>query len=101
MEEFIPTDLEPSWTPIDELNVAFRLDRSDGIVNVLGHDVAAVQQTARHILPVTRITLYHLMRRFETGVRYLGHAVLLVVSLFRRHNRRVGGQREVDARIWN
>ena len=41
------------------------------------------------------------MRRLEAGVGDLGDAVLLVVGLLGRHDRRVGRQREVDARIWN
>merc|ERR1712039_830664 len=42
--------LEASWTPINELNSAFCLDRSNGCVDILWHDVAAVHHTARHIL---------------------------------------------------
>jgi len=94
-------DLKSSWTPVDELNVALGLDGCYGVVDVLGHDVSAVQQAAGHVLAVARITFHHLMRRLEAGVGDLGHAVLLVVRLFGRHDRSVGGQREVDARIWN
>ena len=94
-------DLESSRTPVDELNVALRLDSSNGVVDILGNNVSTVQQTAGHVLAITRITLHHLMRRLEAGVGDLCHAVLLVVRLLGRHDWRVGGQREVDTRIWN
>ena len=93
------TDLETGGTPVDELYVALGLDGSDGVVHVLGNHVTAVEQTARHVLAIAWITLHHLMRRLEARVRDLGDAVLLVVSLLGRHHRRVGGQREVDARV--
>jgi len=95
------TDLESSRAPVDKLDVAFGLDGSNSIVDVLWHHVTSVKQTARHVLAVTRIALHHLMGRLEARVRDLGDAVLLVVSLLGRHDRSVGGQREVDARIWN
>jgi len=41
------------------------------------------------------------MRRLEACVRDLGDAVLLVVSLLGRHDRRVRRQREVNARVWH
>jgi len=50
-------------------------------------------------LPIARVTLDHLVRRLEAGVGDLSNAVLLVVSLVRRHYRSVGGQWKVNARI--
>jgi len=91
--------LKSGWTPVDELNVALCLDSSNGVVDVLGYNITAVQQAAGHVLTIARVALDHLMRRLEAGVGDLGHAVLLVIRLVGRHDRSVGGQREVDARI--
>ena len=62
-------NLEPGRTPIDELDGAFRLDGSDGGVDVLGYDVATVQHAASHVFPVTRVALNHLIGRLETRLR--------------------------------
>ena len=45
----VDTDFEASWTPIDELDGSFGLDRGDGSVHILGDDVTSVQQTASHV----------------------------------------------------
>jgi len=87
----VSTDLKAGGTPVNELDVALGLDGSDGVVDVLGHHITTIEQAARHVLAVARITLHHLVRWLEARVGDLGDAVLLVVSLLRRHHRRVGG----------
>jgi hypothetical protein len=47
----VDADLEAGGTPVDELDGPLGLDVGDGGVHVLGHDVAAVQHAARHVLP--------------------------------------------------
>ena len=37
--------------PVDESDAALHLEGEDGGVDVLGHDVAAVEQAHRHVLP--------------------------------------------------
>ena len=92
-------NLEAGRTPVDELDGALRLDRSDGGVHILRDHVAAVQHAAGHVLAVTRVTLHHLVGRLEAGVGDLGHRQLLVVGLLGADNGRVRHQREVDPRI--
>ena len=67
--------LKSSGTPVDELNRPFGLDGSDSRVNVLGHDVAAIQHATGHVFTVTGITFHHLIGRLETGLwgNLIGH----------------------------
>ena len=52
------TYLESRRAPVDELDGSLRLYSGDGGVDVFGHDVAAKQETAGHVLPVARIALH-------------------------------------------
>ena len=97
----VDADLKAGGTPVDELDRALRLDGGDGGVDVLGYDVSAVQHAARHVLSVARVALHHLVGRLKAGVRDLRHRQLLVVRLFGRDDRGVGGEGEVDARVWH
>ena len=85
----VDADLEAGGTPVDELDRALRLDGGDGGVDVLGHDVTAVQHAARHVLAVSWVALHHLVGRLETRRRDVGHRQLLVVRLLRCGPRRV------------
>ena len=80
---FMLSHLEASRAPVDELNGTSGLYICDGGVHILGDDVASVQQAARHVLAVARVTLDHLIGRLEAGTRDLGHSQLLVVRLDR------------------
>ena len=92
----VDTDLETSWTPVDELNGSLRLDGSNGRVDVLWHDVTSVQHTAGHVLAVTWVTFHHLVGWLEASVGDLGNRELFVVGLLGGDYWGVGGQREVD-----
>ena len=89
--------LEAGRAPIDELDRALRLDRRNGSVHVLRHDITAVHHAACHVLSMARITLHHHRGRLEHRVGDLRNAKLLVVSLLRRDDRGVGRQHKVDA----
>ena len=91
--------LETSRAPIDELNGSFRLNGSDGGVDILRDDVASVHQTARHVFAVSRVALGHHRLRFKRGVCDFRHRQLFVVGFFRGNNRRVRGQHEVNSRV--
>ena len=91
--------LEAGWAPVHKLDGALGLDGGDGGVDVLGNHITTVQHAAGHVLAVARITLDHLVGRFEAGVGDLGHGQLLVVGLLGGNHRSVRGQREVNARI--
>ena len=56
------TNLKASGTPVNKLDGSLRLDGGNGGVDVLGHDISAIQQTAGHVLAVARIA-FHLRTR--------------------------------------
>ena len=91
--------LEAGGAPVDELDGALGLDGGDGSVDVLGDDVAAVHEAARHVLAVARVALGHHGGRLEDRVGDLGHGELLVVGLLGGDDRGVRGEHEVDARV--
>jgi hypothetical protein len=91
--------LEAGRAPVDELDGALGLDRGDRRVDVLGDDVAAVHEAARHVLAVARVALGHHGRRLEGGVGDLRDRELLVVGLLGRDDRGVRREHEVDARV--
>jgi hypothetical protein len=43
-----PTYLEACRTPVNKLDSAFGLDGGNGGLNILGDDIATIQQAARH-----------------------------------------------------
>ena len=84
----VDAHLEAGRAPVDELDGALRLDGRDRRIHILkalrifcdrsgrsnlGHDVASEEQTDGHVLAVTRVAFDHLVVRFETHVRDLGH----------------------------
>ncbi|GIX61833.1 uncharacterized protein BcabD6B2_12680 [Babesia caballi] len=95
----VDADLEASGTPVDELDGALGFDRSHGRVDVLGNDVAAVENARGHVLAVARVALGHHVGRLEGGVGDLGHGQLLVVGLLRADDGRVRGKHEVYAGV--
>jgi len=91
--------LEASGTPVDELDGPLGLDGGDGEVDVLGDDITAVHEAARHVLAVARIALGHHGGRFEDRVGNFGNGQLLVVGLLGGDDGSVRGQHEVDAGV--
>ena len=92
----VDTDLETSWTPVDELDGSLGLDGGNGGVDVLGDDVTSVQHTAGHVLAVTWITFYHLVGWLEASVGDLGNGQLFMVGLLGGDDWGVCGEREMD-----
>ena len=88
--------LESCGTPVNKLNAPLALDGGDGSVNILGHDVAAVEHAAGHVLAMPWVALHHRVGRLEASVGDLSHAQRLVVSLLRRDDRGVGDQGEMN-----
>lgn len=68
-----------------------------GSVDILGHNISAVQHAAGHVFSVTRVTLHHLVGRLKAGIGDLSHRQLLVVGLLCGDD--VGDQGEVDAGV--
>mmetsp|Transcript_26424 Transcript_26424/g.62713 ORF Transcript_26424/g.62713 Transcript_26424/m.62713 type:complete len:413 (+) Transcript_26424:283-1521(+) len=95
----VDSALEAGGAPVDELDRALRLDGGDGGVDVLGDDVSAVHEAARHVLSVAGVALGHHAGRLEDGVGDLGHGQLLVVGLLGRDDGRVAREHEVDAGV--
>ena len=96
----VDTDFETCWAPIDELNCSLGLDRCNGCIDILGHHITTVEQTACHVLSytrrhrsldtsacgrqvrftVTRIAFDHLVGWLEDSIGDLSHSQLLVVG---------------------
>jgi len=93
------TDLETSWAPVNELNSPLGLDASNGGVNFLGHNITTVQQASGHVFASPRVTLHHLVGWLEAHRGDLLDCVGLVARLVGGNNRRVGDEREVNARV--
>jgi hypothetical protein len=77
------------------------LDGSNSGVDILGHNVSTVHETAGHVLSVTRIALGHHTSRLEHGVGDLGNRKLLVVGLLGGDDGCVRRKHEVDTRVWH
>merc|ERR1712002_396936 len=80
----VDADLETSRAPIDKLNGSLGLDRSNGRVDVLRHNVTTVEQAARHVLSVSRVAFHHLIGRLKASVGDLGNSELLMVCFLSR-----------------
>lgn len=108
------SELETGRAPVDELNSALRLDDRHRSVDILGDDVATVQQRTRHcdsissgnltktvhsvltVLALPRVALDHLVAGLETRERHISDRVLLMVCLLSRDDRGESGEGEVD-----
>ena len=65
------------------------------------HQVATIHHAAGHVFAMTRIALHHHGSWLEDRHGDLCHRELLMIGLLRRDDRSIGGQHEVDARIWD
>ena len=90
-------NLEASRAPIDELDCPLRLERRDSHMDVLRNDIATVEQTSCHVLAIAWVALDHLVVGLKAGHGDLLHRVGFVRGFGGRHDRGVGGKREVDA----
>merc|ERR1712209_116070 len=88
--------LKTSRTPVNKLDAPLGLDGGNGSIHVLGHHVSSVEETAGHVLAMTRVALDHLVGWLETGVGDLRDGELLMVGLLGRDDGGVGDQGEVD-----
>lgn len=88
--------LEASGAPVDELDRLPGLDGGNRRLDLLRRHIAAVEQAARHVLALPRVTLHHLGARLEARQRHLRNSVLLVGSLVGRDEGREGGEGEVN-----
>ena len=93
------TNLEASGAPVDKLDGALGLERGNGAVNVLGNNVAAVEQAGGHVLSVAGVALDHLVVGLEAGHGDLLDRVGLVRRLGGRDDRGVSNEREVNTGV--
>ena len=77
----VDTALKTGGAPINKLNCPFSLDGGDGCIDILGHNISAVHETAGHVLSMTGIALGHHASGLKDGVGNLSHGELLMVSL--------------------
>merc|ERR1719431_1367878 len=92
----VDPNLEPSGTPVNELDTTLGLDRSNGGVDVLGNHISPVEHAAGHVLAVPRVALDHGVGRLETGVGDLRYAELLMIGLLGGNDRGVGDKGEMN-----
>ena len=95
----VDTTLESSGAPVHELNGPLCLDGGNGSIDILGHNISTVHETASHVLSVTRIALGHHTSRLEDRVGDLSNRELLVVGLLGRDDGCVRRKHEVDTRV--
>jgi len=96
----VDSDLETSWTPIDELDGSLGLDGCNSGVDILGDNITTVQHTTGHVFAVTWVTFHHLVGWLEASVGDFGNGELLVVGLLGGDDWGVCGQREMDSWVW-
>lgn len=95
----IDTNLETGGAPVNKLDGTLGLDGGNGRGNVIGDDITAVQQAARHVLTTTRITLDHLVAGLKASIGDLRDGHLLVLNLVSRDDWSISDQGEVDTRV--
>jgi hypothetical protein len=95
----VNTTLETGGAPVHKLDGPFGFDGGNGSVDILGHNISTVHETAGHVLSMTRITLGHHTSRLKDGVGNFGNRELLVVSLLGRDHGCVRGKHEMDTRV--
>lgn len=93
--------LKSSWTPVHKLDRTFGLNVGDGSIYIFGYDITTIQHTAGHVLPMSGVTLHHLIGWLKAGAGYLRHRQLLVVGFLSRNDRRVCDKWEVNSGIWH
>ena len=76
-------------------------DVGDGCVDVLWNNITTVQEAAGHVFTVTWVTFDHLVGWLETCVGDFRDGELFVIGFLGRDDWCVGGQREVNTRVWN
>lgn len=81
----IATHLKPGGTPIDELYPVVHLDGGDGLVHVLGYDVATVEEAAGDVLAAFRGALDHAVSGQEAGSCDVGDGLALVSGIPAEH----------------
>ena len=95
------TDLESSRAPVNELDSPLGLKSGNSKVDIVGNNIATVQQAGGHVLSIARVTLHHLVVGLEAGHGDLLNGVGLVGCLRSGDNWGVGNEREMDAGVWD
>merc|ERR1712158_355159 len=93
----IDTNFEASGTPIHKLDGTLGLDGGDSSIDILGDNVASVEETTSHVFTMTGITFHHLVGRLKASICDLSNRKLFMVSLFRRDDRGICDQGEMDS----
>lgn len=74
-------------------NLPLGLDGGNCSVDILRHDITTIQHAAGHVLPVTGVTLHHLVGRLEASVGDFCDWKLLMVRLLRTNDLTKSSQR--------
>jgi hypothetical protein len=69
----VDTNFETSGTPVHKLDGALGFDGGNGSIDILGDNIASVQEATGHVLAVTGIAFDHLVGRFKASIGDLRH----------------------------
>jgi hypothetical protein len=97
----VDSELETSWTPLDQVKVGFGLEGSDSGTAVAGHDVSAVEKGDSHVLSIAGIADNHLVVWFEALEGQVRNLEGLMGRSGSTNNWGVGDQWVMDTWIWN
>ena len=100
LRQNVPSITEPCWQGFLDEEYHTQL-QSLQTVNPVVSQVSTVHHAASHVFAVARITLHHHGCGFEDRHGDLSHWQLLMISLLRRDDWCIGGQHEVNSRIWH
>lgn len=95
----IDSNFKTRGTPVDKADVTLALHSGDRGIDVLGHDIAAIQKAAGHVFALAWVALDHLICGLEAFGGNLRNWYALMVGLFSRHYRCIGCQRKVYAGV--
>ncbi len=93
--------LETGRAPVDKLNGALRLQRSDSSMYVLWYHVSTIQKASGHVFSIAGIAFHHLVIGLETGHRDLLYRVAFMRRLGMGNYWCIGDKRKMNPRVRN
>ena len=66
------------------------------VFNYLGDNISTIKDATRHVLSMSWIAFHHLIGRLKAGIGDLTNRELFMVSLFRRDDRSISHQGEMN-----
>jgi len=91
------SELESCRTPVDERNGSLGLDCCSGGVALFRIDVSSEEESAGHVLALSRVALDHLIIWLKASESHFGDRVLFMSRFLRRDDRGVGSEWEMNS----